>query len=110
MEKAIVVFASTGQKTEALAEYAADGLEKSGVQVTLKNVMDASMDELTQYDTIVLFCSTRDVNKQQDSPVNLHSDLNDLLLAAKKGTKVRSEQSVHYSKNTSELMNIAGAA
>jgi flavodoxin len=110
MEKAIVVFAPTVKNTEALAEYAADGLEKGGVHVTLKNVMDASIDELTQYDTIVLFCPTRDINKQTDSPINLHSDLNDLLVAAKNGTKARSKHSDNYSEKTSKLMNITSAA
>lgn len=110
MEKAIVVFAPTVKNTEALAEYAADGLEKGGVHVTLKNVMDASIDELNQYDTIVLFCPTRDINKQPDSSIDLHSDLNDLLVAAKNGTEVRSKHSDPYSEKTSKLMNITSAA
>jgi len=96
--------------SKTLAEYAANGLEKGGVHVTLKNVMDASIDELTQYDTIVLFCPTRDINKQTDSPINLHSDLNDLLVAAKNGTKARSKHSDNYSEKTSKLMNITSAA
>ena len=60
MAKAIVIFASTTGNTEALAESVSSGLKEGGLEVTVKNVADASVDELANYDLVVLGSSTWD--------------------------------------------------
>ena len=60
MAKAIVIFASTTGNTETLAESVSSGLKEGGLEVTVKNVAEASADELAGYDLIVLGSSTWD--------------------------------------------------
>jgi len=110
MGKAIVVFGPAAENTQALAEYAADGLKKGGIEVTLKNVIDADIDELEEYDTVVLFCSTKAANEKQDSPFDLHADLNDILIAGKKGAICRHGYGDQYPEIISELPNLRRAA
>lgn len=46
MAKVILVFGSTTDNTEMLSEHVAAGLERGGAGVTVKNVTEASVDEL----------------------------------------------------------------
>lgn len=82
--KTIVVFGPTTKNTEALVKCVADGLKKSGAEVTLKNVISADINELKEYDAIVFVCTLKGVGKLQDDSIDLYADMKDILLAEKK--------------------------
>ncbi|PID77664.1 MAG: flavodoxin [Deltaproteobacteria bacterium] len=59
MSKALIVYGSTTGNTEAVAEQISGILEEKGIEVTLKNVTDATVDELGgDYDLTLLGSST----------------------------------------------------
>ncbi len=58
MANAIVVYGSETGNTEAVAEQIVVGLKDENFDVVLKNVTDASVDELSNYDLILLGSST----------------------------------------------------
>ncbi len=59
MPKALIVYGSTTGNTEAVAQQISGVLEDKGLEVTLKNVTDASVEELGgDYDVTVLGSST----------------------------------------------------
>lgn len=58
MAKTIVVYGSTTGNTKTLSESVVEGLKSSGAEVTVKNVTDAKVNELKDYDLIVLGCSS----------------------------------------------------
>ncbi len=66
MSKAIVVFGSTMGNTEKLAEKVAEGLKIGGMEVAVKNVYTADVEELKNFDLIVLGCSTWGLGDLQD--------------------------------------------
>ncbi len=59
MSKALIVFGSTTGNTEMVAEKVGDVLKEKGVEVSVKNVTDASVAELGgDYDVTILGSST----------------------------------------------------
>ncbi|MBL4902064.1 MAG: flavodoxin [Desulfocapsa sp.] len=70
MSKALIVYGSTTGNTEIVAEQIAEILKDKGVEVTLKNVVDATVAELgKEYDLTVLGASTwgeEDIEFQED--------------------------------------------
>ena len=54
MAKIIIVYWTGGGNTEKMAGAIADGAKSKGADVTCKNVSEASVDELANYDVIVL--------------------------------------------------------
>lgn len=84
MTKAIVIYGSTTGNTETLSEGVAKGLKKGGVQVTIKNVIDADVNELADYDLIVLGCSTWYDGELQDDFLNFHEEMQNISLAGKR--------------------------
>ena len=67
-----MVYGSTTGNTEMLAEHVAAGLECGLANVTVKNVTEASVDELADYDAIVFGCSTWGEGDLQDDFVDFH--------------------------------------
>lgn len=55
-EVLVVYFTSTGN-TEMLAESVAEGIEAGGATAILKNVSDATIEEISNYEKIALGCS-----------------------------------------------------
>lgn len=53
-KKALVVYFTTTGNTQMLAEAIAEGLTNGGAETTLKNVSDATPEEVTEYDLIAL--------------------------------------------------------
>ncbi len=84
MARAILVYGSTTGNTETLAESVVEGLKKGGVNVTLKNVTEADVDELTGYDLIVLGCSTWGEGELQDDFIEFYDRMEGVSLAGKK--------------------------
>jgi flavodoxin I len=65
MAKALIIFGSTGGSTAFISQFVQSGLESSGYEVTRKDVRKASVDELKNFDLVVLGCSTWDMGKLQ---------------------------------------------
>jgi NAD(P)H dehydrogenase (quinone) len=53
MAKVLVLYFTRTGNTKAMAESVADGAEKEGAQVTLKDVEETKSDEMLDYDAIV---------------------------------------------------------
>lgn len=58
MEKAIVIYETTYGYTETMAKAIVAGLKEAGVEVELKRVLSAKVDELKDFDAVVLGCPT----------------------------------------------------
>ncbi len=84
MAKVIVVYGSTTGNTEALAKAVVSGLEEGGLEVRMKNVSEAEANELTDYDVIVLGCSTWGEGELQDDFVDFYEKMKNLSLPGKK--------------------------
>jgi flavodoxin short chain len=85
MAKAIIVYGSETGNTESVAEVIAAALEDANLQITLKEVTQASVDELTDYDLILLGSSTwGDEEKElQADMVDFYDDLEGADLSGK---------------------------
>ena len=66
-KKALVVYFTTTGNTQMLAESIAEGLETAGAEVVLKNVSDATSDEVTEYDLIALGCPAQGTEELDDT-------------------------------------------
>jgi len=80
MTKAIVIYGSETGNTESVAEQIAAGLKDENLEVTLKNVTDADVEELPGYDLILLGSSTwGDEDKElQADMVDFYEELENL--------------------------------
>ncbi|MBW2106288.1 MAG: flavodoxin [Deltaproteobacteria bacterium] len=80
MAKAIVIYGSETGNTESVAEQIAAGLKDENLEVTLKNVTDADVEELSGYDLILLGSSTwGDEDKElQADMVDFYEELENL--------------------------------
>lgn len=82
--KAIVIFGSTTGNTEEIANYVSAGLREAGHEVTQKNVVEATPQELTEYDIVVLGSSTWNEGQLQDDFIPFHEQMTDIDLSDKK--------------------------
>ena len=80
MAKAIVIYGSETGNTESVAEQIAAGLKDENLEVTLKNVTDTDVEELSDYDLILLGSSTwGDEEKElQADMVDFYDELENL--------------------------------
>ena len=85
MAKAIIVYGSETGNTESVAEVIAAALEDANLQITLKEVTQASVDELSGYDLILLGSSTwgDDEKELQADMVDFYDDLEGADLSGK---------------------------
>jgi flavodoxin short chain len=87
MSKVLIVYGSTTGNTEAVAEQISDILKDKGADVTMKNVVDATVAELGNgYDLTVLGSSTwgdDDIEFQEDFGI-FYEDLDKAELKDKK--------------------------
>lgn len=84
MSKAIIVFGSTSGNCEELAGIIADTATGKGLEVVLKNVTETSVDELQDYDLILLGSSTWGDGELQDDFYDFDADMSNISLADKK--------------------------
>ncbi|RKY65814.1 MAG: flavodoxin [Candidatus Latescibacterota bacterium] len=84
MAKAIVIYGSTTGNTERLSEAVVAGLKKGGVEVTVREVTETNVNELTDYDLIVLGSSTWGEGELQDDFVDFYNKMGSVSLAGKK--------------------------
>lgn len=84
MTKTILIYGSTTGNTETLSEAVVEGLEQSGAKVFVKNVTEASVNELKDYDLIVLGCSTWGEGELQDDFIDFYDEMKSVSLTGKK--------------------------
>lgn len=80
----ILIYCSTTGNTEVLAEHVATGLKKAGVDVTIKNVTGVGVNQLADFDAIVLGCSTWYYGELQDDFIDFYDKFNDMFPEGKK--------------------------
>jgi len=83
MAKAIIIYGSETGNTESVAEKIAAGLKDEHLEVTLKNVTDAKVSELSDHDLILLGSSSwGDEEKElQADMVDFYEELENLDLS-----------------------------
>lgn len=88
MPKAIVIYYSKSGNTKKMAELVSEGIEKEGVEATLKDVNAVEADELLRYDLIVIGSPTyygsmaAEIKKLLDTSVKFHGKLDGKIGAA----------------------------
>jgi len=81
MLKALVVYYSQSGNTKKMAESVAEGIQKEGIDVVLKEVKDTLVDELLAYDAILIGSPTyygtmaAEIKKLFDESVKFHGKL-----------------------------------
>jgi len=101
-----LVYGSTTGNTEILAEHVAAGLECGLANVTVKNVTEASVDELADYDAIVFGCSTWGEGDLQDDFVDFHKAMDGISLEGKKAAVFGPGDSEEYPDSFCKKMDI----
>lgn len=82
--KTLIVFGSFVGNTETLAGYVKRGLEDAGHNVTMKDVVYADIDELQDYELIVLGSPTYEPKMVQDDMLPFYDKLASVDLQGKK--------------------------
>ena len=82
--KIVLIYGTTSGNTEELAEDVVDGLASGGAEVVVKNVTDASIDELEDYDAIIFGCPTYGEGELQDDFVDFNDAISGISLEGKK--------------------------
>jgi len=85
MQRAIIIYGSTTGNTELLAGYIADGIKEAGMDVTIRDVVDVSVEDMQGYDVIFLGSSTWGEGDLQDDFVPFYEAMDGISLSGKKG-------------------------
>ena len=84
MSNTLIIYGTTIGNTEILAGKIDSVLKSREVETTMKNVTDASVNELSEYDVILLGSSTWGDGELQDDFAVFYSDLEEVDLKGKK--------------------------
>jgi NAD(P)H dehydrogenase (quinone) len=82
MAKVLVVYYSKSGNTKKMAEMIAESIKKEGIGAALKDVSDVKVDELLEYDAIIIGSPTyygtmaAEIKKLFDQSVKFHGKLN----------------------------------
>jgi NAD(P)H dehydrogenase (quinone) len=88
MPKIIVIYYSRSGNTEKMAKAIGEGVEKEGLEVVVKNVKNANVDELLKYEGIIIGSPTyygtmaSEIKKLLDDSVKFHGELESKVGAA----------------------------
>lgn len=85
MAKAIIVYGSTTGTTEAMSQTVARTIESAGVDVVVKKASDSPPEEISNYDLIILGCSTWGDGELQDDFIAFEEKLRSQSLKDRKG-------------------------
>jgi len=85
MPKALVVYGSTTGNTEMLASYIADTMKEQGIDVRIGNVTDIDVEDLLNYELILLGSSTWGDGELQDDFTAFYDDMEGMSLRGKRG-------------------------
>ncbi|MFH1641117.1 MAG: NAD(P)H-dependent oxidoreductase [Candidatus Omnitrophota bacterium] len=81
MAKALVIYYSRGGNTKKMADNITEGLKKEGLEAVIKGVADVNVDELLEYDAIIMGSPTyygtmaAEIKKLLDDSVKFHGKL-----------------------------------
>jgi NAD(P)H dehydrogenase (quinone) len=81
MAKVLVVYYSKSGNTKKMAEMIAESIKKEGIEAALKDVSDVKVDELLEYDAIIIGSPTyygtmaAEIKKLFDQSVKFHGKL-----------------------------------
>ncbi|UJF34183.1 flavodoxin [Paenibacillus hexagrammi] len=105
MSSILIVFASMTGNTEEIADAIAEGIQEAGIQPVIKNVMDASGSDLTQYDGILLGAYTWGDGDLPDEFLDFYDELDELDLSGRKCAVFGSADSsyTHFGKAVDTL-------
>lgn len=106
MAKVVLVYGSTTGNTEALSEHVAAGLKQAGADVRVKNVTDASVGELADYDAVVFGCSTWGAGELQDDFIDFYDGMDNASLEGKKAAVFGPGDSDDYPDTFCEAVDI----
>ena len=85
MKKAIIIYESTNHNTENLVGSLCRAVRKAGVcDVTIKDVTETNVNELYDYDRILLASSVCRNDKLQNGFINFYEEMKELDLKGKK--------------------------
>jgi len=84
VKKIVLIYGTTSGNTEELSESVSDGLKSGDSEVTVKNVIDANVDELKDYDAIVFGCPTYGDGELQDDFIDFNAAMSNISLEGKK--------------------------
>lgn len=84
MPRALVVYGSTTGSTEMLASYIADTMKEQGIDVRIGDVVDTDVEDLFNYDMILLGSSTWGEGELQDDFISFYEDLEGMSLRGKR--------------------------
>ncbi len=84
MPKALIVYGSTTGSTEMLAGHIADAMKSEGIDVRIGDVADTDVDDLLNYETILLGSSTWGEGELQDDFISFYEDMEGLGLRGKR--------------------------
>ncbi len=106
MANVVLIYGSTTGNTEALSGHVAAGLKQAGANVTVKNVTDAGVDELADYDAIVFGCSTWGEGELQDDFIDFYDGMDGVSLEGKKAAVFGPGDSEDYPDTFCEAVDI----
>lgn len=106
MAKAILIYGTTTGNTETLSEAVVEGLRKGGVEVTVKDVTEANVNELKGYHLIVFGCSTWGDGELQGDFIDFYDKMKDISLAGKKAAVFGPGDKENYPDSFCEAVNI----
>lgn len=84
MTQIIIVFASMTGNTEEMADEIAQGIREQGCEVDLRSVMDASANDLLNYDGIILGAYTWGDGDLPDEFLDFYDEMDNITLQHKK--------------------------
>ena len=91
MAKAILIYGTDTGNTGILSEPIVEGLKAGGMEVTVKDVEDASVNELANYDLIVLGCPSyggeedaEDIDNLVEGFHDFYNEMENISLSGKK--------------------------
>ena len=106
MVKTILIYGSTTGNTEELSGHVAVGLKQAGAEVMVKNVAEASVDELADYDAVVFGCSTWGAGELQDDFIDFYDGMDGISLEGKKAAVFGPGDSEDYPDTFCEAVDI----
>lgn len=80
----IIVYASMTGNTEEMAEIIAEGVREAGIEPEVKNVLDASANELEDYNGVILGAYTWGDGDLPDEFLDYFDEMDDVELDGKK--------------------------
>jgi flavodoxin I len=84
MAKLLMVYTSMTGNTEEIANAIAEGIQEEGIDLEVKEVLDADAKELEEYDGILLGAYTWGDGELPDDFLDFYDEMNELDLSGKK--------------------------